>query len=431
MQVSVEKTSELSRKMTVSVPEEVVKEKMESRFKSLAREVKLDGFRPGKVPQHVVKKMFKDRVREEIAGDLIQSTYFEALQEQNLRPAGYPHIHSSDETEGFQYTAEFEVYPEISLQGIEGIEIVRKTATVEEADLDSMIEQIRSQKKTWIVAERAAQAQDRVTISFSGVCEGENFTDGKVDDFQVEIGANKMIPGFEDNLIGLSAGDVKTFTVSFPDEYGNAKLAGKPAEFEISVTKVEEASLPEINSEFLKEYGIEDGDLKSFREDVKANMERELAQALRNNLKNSVMDSLYANISVTLPKTLVDQEVEEMIKPYAENAKRQNRKLDDLDLPRDTFEEQARRRVALGLILGEIIQANSIKVDDNKVREAIEDMAKSYERSQDVISWYYSDEKRLNEVRQLVLEDQTVEWIVGQAKVADEKVSFDAIMGRS
>lgn len=431
MQVSVEKTSELSRKMTVSVPEEVVKEKMESRFKSLAREVKLDGFRPGKVPQHVVKKLFKDRVREEIAGDLIQSTYFEALQEQNLRPAGYPHIHPSDETEGFQYTAEFEVYPEISLQGIDGIEIVRKTATVEEADLDSMIEQIRSQRKTWVAAERAAQAQDRVTISFSGVCEGENFTDGKVDDFQVEIGANKMIPGFEDNLIGLSAGDVKTFTVSFPEEYGNAKLAGKPAEFEISVTKVEEASLPEINAEFLKEYGIEDGDLKSFREDVKANMERELAQALRNNLKNSVMDSLYANISVTLPKTLVDQEVEEMIKPYAENAKRQNRKLDDIDLPRDTFEEQARRRVALGLILGEIIQANSIKVDDNKVREAIEDMAKSYERTQDVVNWYYSDEKRLNEVRQLVLEDQTVEWIVDQAKVTDEKVSFDAIMGRS
>ncbi|WP_341327970.1 trigger factor [Methylotuvimicrobium sp. KM2] len=430
MQVSVEKTSELSRKMTVSVPEEVVKDKMESRFKSLAREVKLDGFRPGKVPQHVIKKMFKDRVREEIAGDLIQSTYFEALQEQNLRPAGYPHIQPIDESEGFQYTAEFEVYPEISLQGIDGIEVVRKVASVEEADLDAMIEQIRNQNKTWAPVERPAQANDQVWISFSGVSEGENFTDGKVDDYPVEIGANKMIPGFEDNLIGLSAGDVKTFTVTFPEQYGNAKLAGKPAEFEVSVAKVEESVVPEIDAEFLKDYGVLDGDLTTFKEDVKANMERELRQALRNNLKTAVMDSLYANISVTLPKTLVDQEVEEIIKPYVENAKKQNRKLEESELPRDVFEEQARRRVALGLILSEVIQANNIKVDEAKVRSTIEDMAQSYERSEDVINWYYSDENRLNEIRQLVLEDQTVEWIVERAKVTDEKVNFDAIMGK-
>ncbi len=430
MQVSVEKTSELSRKMTVSVPEEVVKEKMENRFKSLAREVKLDGFRPGKVPQHVVKKMFKDRVRDEITGDLIQSTYFEALQEQNLRPAGYPLIQPVDETEGFEYTAEFEVYPEISLQGIDGIEVVRKVASVEEADLDAMIEQIRNQNKTWSPVERGAQVNDQVWISFSGVCEGENFTDGKVDDYPVEIGANKMIPGFEDNLIGLSAGDVKTFAVTFPEQYGNVKLAGKPAEFEVSVSKIEESVVPKIDADFLKDYGVLDGDLTTFKEDVKANMERELRQALRNNLKTAVMDSLYANISVSLPKTLVDQEVEEIIKPYAENAKKQNRKLEESELPRDVFEEQARRRVALGLILSEVIQTNSIKVDEAKVRSTIEEMAQSYERSQDVINWYYSDENRLNEIRQLVLEDQTVEWIVERAKVTDEKVSFDAIMGK-
>lgn len=429
MQVSVEKTSELSRRMTVSVPEEVIKEKMENRFKSLAREVKLDGFRPGKVPQHVVKKLFKDRVRDEITGDLIQSTYLEALQEQNLRPVSYPHIQPANEAEGFQYTAEFEVYPEISLQGIEKIEVARKVASVDEADLDGMIEKIRNQRKTWSVVERPAQQNDRITIGFSGVSEGENFTGGKVEDAAVEIGSNQMIPGFEDNLIGLSAGDVKTFSVTFPEQYGNPKLAGKPADFEVTVFKVEGASLPQIDPDFIKEFGITDGDMKAFRDDVKANMERELSQALRNNLKNAVMDSLYANISLTLPKSLVDQEVDQLIKPYAENAKKQNRNLEDLDLPMDTFEAQARRRIALGLILSEIIQTNSIQVDEARVRAVIEDMAQSYERSQDVISWYYSDQKRLDEIRQLVLEDQTVDWVVERVKVSEEKVSFDAIMG--
>ena len=430
MQVSVEKTSELSRKMTVSVPEELVQEKMELRFKSLAREVRLDGFRPGKVPQHVVKKMFGDRVRGEVTGDLIQSTYFEALQEQNLRPAGYPHIHSSNEKEGFKYTAEFEVYPEISLEGVDQIEVVRKSAVVEDADLDAMIEKIRKQNVTWNPVERASQEGDKVTIHFSGVSEGENFTDGKAENKQVEIGAKQMIPGFEDNLIGLKAGESKTFDVTFPEKYGNEKLAGKAAEIEVEIVKVEESALPEIDAEFVKSYGIEDGGIASFREEIKANMERELAQALRDDLKNNVMDALYEKIKVTLPNTLVDQEVDSMMKPYVENAKKQNLKIEELNLPREAFEEQARRRVALGLILSEIIQKNDIKAGEVQMRAAVEDMARNYERPHDVINWYYSDEKRLNEVRQMVLEDQTVEWLVSQFKVTDEKVSFDDIMGK-
>lgn len=430
MQVSVEKTSELSRKMTVSVPEEVVQEKMAARLKSLAREVKVDGFRPGKVPQNVVKKMFGDRVRGEVAGDLIQSTYFEALQDQNLKPAGHPHIHPSNDTEGFKYTAEFEVYPEISLEGVDQIEVKRPVATVEEADVDDMIEKLRAQKKTWTKAERASQENDRITINFSGVADGENFTDGKVENYQVEIGAKQMIPGFEDNLIGLEAGAGKTFEVSFPEQYGNEKLAGKAAEFEIEVIAVEEPVLPEIDEAFIKAYGIEEGTLEAFREDVKNNMERELEQALRGKLKNAVMDALYEKIQITVPNALVDQEVENMMKPYIETAKRQKMNLDDLQLPRDAFEDQARRRVALGLILGEIIQKNDIKIDANKVRSAIEDMAKSYEHPEDVIKWYYSDESRLDDVRQMVLEDQTVEWLVAQANVSDEIMKFDDVMSK-
>jgi len=429
MQVSVEKTSELSRKMTISVPEEVVQEKMAARLKSLAREVKIDGFRPGKVPQHVVAKMYGDRVRGEIAGDLIQTTYYEALQEQDLRPAGHPHIHSSDETEGFKYTAEFEVYPEISLEGVEQIEVSRPVATIQDADVDGMIEKLRAQKKSWAVVDRASQEHDRVTISFSGACEGESFTDGKVESYQVEVGAKQMIPGFEENLIGLKAGVNKTFEVPFPEEYGNDKLAGKVAEFEVEVISVEEPVLPEIDDAFIKAYGIE-GSMDAFREDIKSNLESELEQALRGKLKNAVMDALYEKIQITVPNTLVNQEVESMMKPYIETAKRQKMKLEDLKLPRELFEEQAKRRVALGLILGEIIHKNEIKVDDNKVRSTIEDMAKSYERPKDVVDWYYSDESRLNDVRQMVLENQTIDWLVAQAKVTDQAIDFNDAMNK-
>ncbi len=429
MQVSVEKTSELSRKMTVSVPEEIFQEKMAARLKSLAREVKIDGFRPGKAPQHVIKKMYGDRVRGEIAGDLIQTTYYEALHEQDLRPAGHPHIHPLDESEGFKYTAEFEVYPEISLEGVEQIEVSRPIAAVQDVDVDEMIEKLRAQKKSWVIVDRPSQENDRVTISFSGVAEGENFTDGRVENYQIVCGTKQMIPGFEENLIGLNAGASKTFELPFPEEYGNEKLAAKVAEFEVEVISVEEPVLPEIDDSFIKAYGI-DGSIDSFREDIRSNLEGELEQALRGKLKNAVMNALYEKIQIAVPNTLVDQEIENMMKPYIETAKRQKMKLEDFKLPRDAFEEQAKRRVALGLILSEIIHKNDIKVDENKVRSTIEDMAKSYERPEDVVNWYYSDESRLNDVRQMVLENQTIDWLVAQAKVTDEAISFSDAMNK-
>ena len=430
MQVSVEKTSELSRTMTVCIPEAVVQKKMADRLKSLAREIKIDGFRPGKVPQEVVKKMYGERVRGEIAGDLIKDTYYDALEGQDLKPAGHPHIQPLDEIDGFKYTAVFEVYPEISLKGIDELEIVRPLSSVSDTDVDGMIEKLRVQKQTWRVVDRPAQNSDNVTISFSGTSEGENFTDGKLEDFKVICGQKKMISGFEDNLLGLAAGAHKTFILNFPEDYGNEKLAGKAAEFEVDVVEVEEPVLAEIDEAFIKAYGIEDGLIKSFRADVKNNMQRELDQALRSKLKSSVMDALYGKVKLTVPNTLVDVEIESLMKPYIETAKRQKMKLEDLKLPRDSFEDQAKRRVALGLILGEVIQKESIKLDNDKVRSTIEDMAKSYERPEDVVAWYYSDESRLNEVQQMVLEDQVVEWLVGQAKVSDETVNFNDVMDK-
>ncbi len=430
MQVSVEKTSELSRTMTVCIPEAVVQKKMADRLKSLAREIKIDGFRPGKVPQEVVKKMYGERVRGEIAGDLIKDTYYDALEGQDLKPAGHPHIQPLDEIDGFKYTAVFEVYPEISLKGIDELEIVRPLSSVSDTDVDGMIEKLRVQKQTWRGVDRPAQNSDNVTINFSGTSEGENFTDGKLEDFKVICGQKKMISGFEDNLLGLTAGAHKTFILNFPEDYGNEKLAGKAAEFEVDVVEVEEPVLAEIDEAFIKAYGIEDGLIESFRADVKNNMQRELDQALRSKLKSSVMDALYGKVKLTVPNTLVDVEIESLMKPYIETAKRQKMKLEDLKLPRDSFEDQAKRRVALGLILGEVIQKESIKLDNDKVRSTIEDMAKSYERPEDVVAWYYSDESRLNEVQQMVLEDQVVEWLVAQAKVSDETVNFNDVMDK-
>ena len=428
MQVSVEKTSELSRKMTVSLPEDMVQEKMEARYKSLAREVKIDGFRPGKVPVRVVKKMYSDRVRGEVTGDLIQSTYYKALQEQELVPVGNPRISPIEETAGFEYIAEFEVYPEVTLEGLSKLEIVRPIATVEQADQDGMVAKLRDQKKEWEVVERISEKGDRVTIHFSGVCEGENFTDGKVEDYPVEIGSGNMIPGFDEEIIGLETGANKTFKITFPEEYGKKELAGNEAEFDIEVIKIETSILPEINEEFIKTYGIKDGTIESFNTDVKSNMERELAQGLKGVLKNSVMDALHENIQIEVPNAAVDQEIQNLMKPYEANAKQQNMALEDLDLPKEMFEEQAKRRVALGLLLSEIIQKNEIKVDDSIVRTTIEEMANSYERPEDVIDWYYSDETRLNEIKQMVLEDQAVDWIVNQAQVTEENVSFDDVM---
>jgi trigger factor len=430
MQVSVENTSELKRKMTVTIPEETVQEKMEARFKKLAKEIKLDGFRPGKVPVRVVKKQFADRVRGEVAGDLIQSSYYEALQQENLVPAGYPNIQPTEQKDGLEYVAEFEVYPEISLEAVKELQVTRLTSTVEDKHVDQMIEKLREQKKEWQEVERESKTGDRITIHFSGESEGENFTQGKVENYPVEIGAGQMIPGFEDELTGLKAGDSKTFEITFPEEYGNEKLAGKTAKFEIDVVKVEESVLPEIDEEFIKAYGIESGDLKEFREDVKANMERELASALKSKFKTAVMDALFEKIEVNLPAALIDQEIEELMKPYQENAKKQGLSVDDMDLPRDMFEEQAKRRVALGLILGEIIKQNDLKVDEAQVRSTVEEMASSYENPEMVVNWYFEDPKRLQEVQQMVLEDQTVDWVEQQATVTEESADFDDVMNK-
>lgn len=377
MEVSVEKTSELSRKMIVSIAEDVVQNKVNERLKSLAREVKIDGFRPGKVPQKVVQKMYGARVKEEITGDLIQTNYVQALQDNDLRPAGMPHIEPVESDEGFTFSAVFEVYPDFSLDTVNTIEVNKSVASIEASDIDAMIAKLVEQKKGWQTSEQDSQTGDEVI---------------------------------------------------FPADYGNEKLAGKPAEFEIEVFKIESPVLPEIDAEFIKAYGIESGDLAEFRADVENNMQRELAQGLKVRLKNSVMDALYDNVSVALPKVMVDQEVESLMKPYYENAKKRKVDVNEIKPATADFEDQAKRRVALGLILAEIIQQNEIKAEANKIRAVIDEMAQSYEDPEQVVNWYYGDQKRLAEVEQMVLEDATVAWVLDKVSVTDEPVSFKDVM---
>ncbi len=426
MQVSVEQTSELSRKMTVSIPEEIIQEKVDDRLKSLKSEIKIDGFRPGKTPQSLINKRYGAKVRGEIAGDVIQSSYYEALKQEDLVPVDMPHIHPIEQEKGLAYTAEFEVYPTISLENLANIEAKRPVSTIEPADFDEMIEKLRSHKTEWITVERPSQDKDRLTINFSGICDGENFTEGKVENFNVEIGSQQMLPGFEDQLLALEVGNNKSFEITFPESYpAKPELANKLATFEIEVTKIEAPQLPEIDEEFIQAYGIESGDIEAFYTDVKTNMENELKKALAAGLKQSVLNALYENIEFTMPKALIDREVDAIIKPYEEKAKRENQAL---DLPHDIFETEAKRRVGLGLILSEIIQENEITVDNKKLRKAIETLALSYDSPDEVLQWYYEDEARLNEVKQAVLEEQTVEWLTGQMIITDEPQSFSDSM---
>ena len=344
MQISVEKTSELSRKMTIHVPEATIMEKVEARLKSLAKEVKLDGFRPGKVPSHVVKKMFGARIRGEITGDLIQSSYVEALKKENLNPAGSPHIVPKEGQgvgDGFEYVADFEVFPEVSIDGIDQLQISRPIAQVQDADLDKIIENLREQKKLWKKVERACADKDRATIHFTGVCEEEKFTDGKVENFPLILGSKQMIPGFENQLLGLEAGATKSFDLTFPEDYKDGKLAGKEANFEIEIVTVEEPELPKIDADFIKAFGVDDGDEEKFRGAVRNNLENELENIIKGRIKNNVMDALYAKFSMDVPAVLIDQEIEHLKQPYKEDAKRRNQKVEDLDLPSEMFEAQA------------------------------------------------------------------------------------------
>lgn len=423
MQVSVEAGEGLERKLKIQIPTETVDMQVESRLKSMLPRVKIDGFRPGKVPLKVVKQHYGEQVFQEVAGELMQNSFRDALTQENLNPAGDPAISAESIKQGepLEFTATFEVYPDIELAPVTGIKLEKIRSAVTDADVDKMIETLRKQRTSWNVVERAADDDDKVVVDFKGMIDGEAFDGGSADGVPVVIGSGSMIPGFEGHLKGLKAGDETTFKVNFPDDYKADHLAGKEAEFAVTVKTVEESSLPEVDEEFAKSFGVEDGSTEKLREDIRGNMERELENRIRTEMKNAVMDKLIEANPIDVPAAIVSQEAETLQKQTATQ-------LPGSEQPVETYMDDATRRVKLGLILAEVVKTAEIKPDAEKVRQRVEAMSKDYEDPDEFVRYYQSNPQLLRGIETLVMEDMVVDWIVDQADVNETERSFDDLM---
>ena len=424
MQVSVESTSALERKMNINVPAERIESEVTKRLQQTAKRAKVSGFRPGKVPMSIIRQRYEADARQEVLGDVIQATFYEAVVAEKLNPVGQPAIEPKmfEKDKGLEYIATFEVFPEFEVQGLEGIEVERQSAEVTEADVDNMLDILRKQNTRFAVVERAAELNDQVTINFVGRIDGEAFAGGTADNVPLVLGSGRMIPGFEDALVGCVAGDTKVITPTFPEDYQNLDLAGKTAEFTVIVNTVEGPELPELNEEFFAQFGNTEGGLDGFRAEVKKNMERELNQSIKGKVKSQVMDGLLAANEIEVPAALISNEVDRLrvqaVQQFGGNVKPDQ-------LPAELFTEQAKRRVALGLIVAQMVKQFEIKADDARVRSTIEEMAAAYQEPQQVIEWYYKNEQQLEDVRAVVLEEQVVDTVLGKAKLTDVTVSYE------
>ncbi len=424
MQVSVENTSALERKMNISVPAERIESEVTKRLQQTAKRAKVSGFRPGKVPMSIIRQRYEADARQEVLGDVIQSTFYEAVVAEKLNPVGQPAIEPKvfEKDKALEYTATFEVFPEFEVQGLDGIEVERQSAEVTEADVDNMLDILRKQNTRFVEVERAAELEDQVTINFVGTIDGEAFAGGSADDVPLVLGSGRMIPGFEDALVGCTAGETKVITPTFPEDYQNLDLAGKTAEFTVIVNKVEAPELPELDEEFFAMFGNTEGGLEGFRAEVTKNMERELNQAIKGKVKSQVMDGLLAANEVEVPSALIANEVDRLrvqaVQQFGGN-------VEPSQLPAELFTDQAQRRVALGLIVAQMVKQFDIKADDARVRSTIEEMAAAYQEPEQVIEWYYNNEQQLEDVRAVVLEEQVVDTVLAQAKVTDVTVAYE------
>ena len=424
MQVSVENTSALERRMTIAVPAERVENEVNKRLQQTAKRAKIAGFRPGKVPMNVIRQRFEADARQEAFGDLVQASFYEAIVEQKLNPAGAPAVEpkSFEKGKDLEFVAIFEVFPEFTVAGLESINVERLSAEVADADLDNMLEVLRKQNTRFEAVERAAQNDDQVNIDFVGKVDGEVFAGGSAKGTPLVLGSGRMIPGFEEGLVGAKAGEERVVNVTFPEDYQNLDLAGKAAEFTITVNSVSAPVLPELNEEFFAQFGIKESTLEGFRAEVRKNMERELRQAIKTKVKNQVMDGLLAANPIEAPKALLENEVNRLrvqaVQQFGGNIKPEQ-------LPAELFTEQAKRRVVLGLIVAEVVKQFELKPDDAKVREMIEEMASAYQEPEQVIAWYYKNDQQMNEVRSVVLEEQVVDTVLQKATVTDKSVSYE------
>ena len=428
MQVSVEVTSGLERRLKVGVPAASIDTAVETRLKDAANRVKIDGFRPGKVPMAEVRRRYGSAIRQEVLGDVMRKSFVEAVQQQKLNPAGNPRIEPvrSEPGRDLEFIAVFEVYPEVTVGEFTGFAIDKPTGTVNDADVEEMIVTLRQQRATPGEVARAAASGDIVEVDFTGTRNGEEFKGGSATGARITIGSGRMSPGCEEGLIGAKAGDERTLELTFPADYGNEELKGQAATFKVSVKKVLEQVLPELNAAFFAGFGIKSDDLVQFKVEVRKNMERELRSALRNKVKAQVMEQLVAAVNVQLPKALVGQEIQRL----RQNMMQQfgGAQIDPSMLPDELFSEQARKSVALGLIVGEIVRRDAIRVDGDRVRKQVEEIAESYETPKEVVNWYYGNPDQLRQIELAVLEEQVVERVLKDARITEQPIAYqDAV----
>lgn len=426
MQVSIESTGSLERKMTVRVPVERIDTEVQKRLRSMSKRIKMDGFRPGKVPLKLVQQRYGSEVYQDVVGEVMQSSFREAVLQEQLSPAGSPQIelNSLHEEGELEYVATFEIYPQIELKPLSELAFERLLAEVTDADVGRMIETLRKQRRSWEPVDRVAADGDQVVMDFHGSHDGKPFEGGSAQDYAVVLGEGRLIESFETQLKGLSAGDEKTLDVAFPEDYQAKDLAGQTVQFEVKVKQVNTSSLPEVDEEFAKAFGIGDGSLESLRTEVRANMERELKQALKERLKSNVMDALHKANEVELPTSLVKDEIKRMRAQVGEAMSAEAR----ANLPDELFSEQAQRRVALGLIIGELVRAENIELDPTRVDETLDGLAAGYEEPDQVVRYYRGNRDAMASIEALVLEDQVVDHVVAEARITDKTQTFDEIM---
>ena len=446
MATAVETLDKLERRLTISFPIADVKSEVEKRLKVRARTAKAPGFRPGKVPMKMVAAQYGYQVENEVLNDKVGQAFAAAANENNLRVAGYPSIEPST-AEGIAegtvaFNATFEVYPEIVVGDLSGAEVEQVKSEVTDVEIDKTIDILRKQRVHFHVkgeegahgnggADQSAQNGDRATVDFVGKIDGVEFPGGKAEGFAFVLGEGRMLPEFEAATIGLKAGEFKTFPLAFPEDYHGKDVAGKTAEFTITLTKLEWAHLPEVDAEFAKMLGVEDGDLVKMRADIKENLEREVKGRVKAKTKESVMDALVKAVTFDVPKTLVAQDGERLAEMTRQDMAQRGMNVKDVPFPTELFAAQAERRVRLGLILAELVKVNNLQATADQIKAQVEDFAQSYEDPQQVVKYYYSDRNRLAEVEALVLEENVVNYVLGKAKVTDKVLPFDELMGNN
>ncbi|MFV0575662.1 MAG: trigger factor [Vibrio sp.] len=430
MQATVETLEGLERRLTITVPAANIESAVTAELRNIAKNRRFDGFRKGKVPMKMVAQMYGKAVRQDVMGEVMQRHFIEAIVKEKINPAGAPTFAPVENEEGkdLVFNATFEVYPEVELKGLENITVEKPAVEVKDEDVAEMLETLRKQQSTWVEVEEVVGETSRATIDFVGSIDGEEFEGGKADAFPLEMGQGRMIPGFEEGILGKKAGDEFTIEVNFPEDYHAENLKAKAATFAIKLVKVETRELPELTDEFVARFGVTEGGVDALKVEVRKNMERELKQAVKNRIKEQAINGLVEQNAMDVPAALIDQEIQVLRQQAAQRFGGNPEAA--AQLPRELFEEQAARRVKVGLLLGEVIKAEELKADEDRVKALIEEMATAYEDPAEVVSYYEQNEQMMNNIRNLALEDQAIDAIVAKAQVSDKALSFNELMNQ-